>query len=91
MPESEVVGITEFLKRQLNVRSVVPREGDDPDAVLSRAQAAVNVGDINTALTELEALPEAGRAAMSDWLEAASARSAAQNAANALADSLNSN
>ncbi|MGA9412045.1 MAG: hypothetical protein WBV78_16580 [Roseobacter sp.] len=91
VPESEAGGITEFLKRQLNVRSVVPREGDDPDAVLSRAQAAVNAGDINTALTELEALSETGRAAMSDWLEAAAARSTAQNAANELADSLNSN
>ena len=91
VPESDVVGIAEFLKRQLNVRSVTPREGDDPDAVLSRAQAAVNAGDINTALTELEALSETGRAAMNDWLEAAAARSAAQNAANELADSLNSN
>lgn len=91
VPESDVSGIAEFFKRQLNVRSVTPREGSDADAVLSRAQAALNGGDINTALTELEALSETGRAAMSDWLEAASARSAAQNAAEELADSLNSN
>jgi hypothetical protein len=91
IPESEVAGITGFFKRQLNVRSVTPREGSDPDAILSRAQAAVRVGDLTTALTEMEALPEAARTAMSDWLEAATARKAAQDAARELADSLNSN
>lgn len=91
VPESEVVGITGFLKRQLNVRSVTPREGDDPDAVLSRAQAAVSGGDLGAALSEMELLPEVARAAMNDWLEAAAARKAAQDAANALSDSLNSN
>ena len=91
VPESEVSGITGFLKRQLNVRSLTPREGSDPDAVLSRAQAAVSAGDLTTALTEMDALPEAARTAMSDWLEAATARKAAQDAASELADSLNSN
>ena len=91
VPESEVVGITGFLKRQLNARSVTPREGSDPDAVLSRAQAAVRAGDLGTALGEMDALPEAARTAMNDWLEAASARKAAQDAAQELADSLNSN
>ncbi len=91
VPESEVVGVTGFIRRQLNVRSVTPREGSDPDAVLSRAQAAVRAGDLDTALTEMEALPEAARAAMSDWLDAASARKAAQDAAGELSDSLNSN
>jgi hypothetical protein len=91
VPESEVVGLTGFLQRQFNVRSVTPREGDDPDAVLSRAQAAVNAGDLGTALAEMETLPEAARAAMDDWLQAASARKAAQDAASDLADSLNSN
>ena len=91
VPEGEVAGITGFLKRQLNARSVTPREGDDPDAVLSRVQAAVSGGDLATALTEMEALPEAARTAMNDWLVAAQARKTAQDAANALADSLNSN
>ena len=90
-PEAEVSGITNFIKRQLNVRSVTPREGSDPDAVLSRAQAAVRAGDLGTALTEMEALPEAARSVMADWIEAASARQAAQDAAKELADSLNSN
>lgn len=91
VPESDVEGITGFLKRQLNVRSVTPREGSDADAILSRAQAAVRGGDFGAALSEMEALPEAARAAMADWLDAATARKAAQDAANELADSLNSN
>jgi hypothetical protein len=70
---------------------VAPREGSDPDAVLSRAQAAVRAGDLGAALTEMESLPEAARTAMQDWLDAASARKAAQDAADELADSLNSN
>lgn len=90
-PESEVEGITGFLKRQLSARSVVPKEGDDPDAILSRAEAAVKAGDLGTALTEMEALPETARSAMDEWLQAASARKAAQDAAQELADSLNSN
>ncbi|MEO9651265.1 MAG: hypothetical protein ABJ360_08015 [Roseobacter sp.] len=91
VPESEVVGITGFLKRQLNVRSITPREGDDPDAVLSRVQAAVSNGDLAAALAEVGTLPDVSREAMNDWLEAAAARKAAQDAASALADGLNSN
>ncbi|MFK7762430.1 MAG: hypothetical protein AB8B62_04155 [Roseobacter sp.] len=91
VPESDVAGIGGFLKRQLNVRSVTPREGSGPDAVLSRAQAAVDAGNLESALSEAETLPDAAKTAMNDWLEAASARKAAQDAAQELADSLNSN
>ena len=91
IPEGESATITAFLQRQLNVRSVVPRDGDDADAVLSRAEAAVRSGDIALALTELEALPEEASAVMNEWIEAAVARQAAKDAANALADSLSSN
>ena len=90
-PESEVVGITGFFQRQLNMRSVTPREGSDPDAVLSRVQAAVENGDLATALNEADGLPDAAKTVMADWLNAAEARKAAQDAANELADSLNSN
>ena len=66
-----------FLRAQVGARSTVPRDGDDADAVLSRAGAAVEAGDFDTALAELESLPEAGRAAMADWIDAATARAAA--------------
>lgn len=63
-----------FLRAQVGARSTAPREGDDPDAVLSRAGAAVEAGDLDAALTELGMLPEAAQAEMSDWRSDAQAR-----------------
>lgn len=74
-----------FLRSQIGARSLQPREGDDPDAVMSRATQAVNDGDIAAALDELDALPPAGQAAMSGWLNAARARMDALSAFDALA------
>ncbi len=56
-----------FLRIQTGARSLEPREGTDPDAVLSRAEAAVGAGDIATALDELAGLPPEGQAEMADW------------------------
>jgi hypothetical protein len=63
-----------FLQGQIGGRSIEPREGDDPDAVLSRAQAAVDDGDFAAALDEIAALPEAAQTAMADWITAARTR-----------------
>ncbi|TGD43282.1 hypothetical protein EEB11_10740 [Pseudotabrizicola sediminis] len=49
------------------VRSLTPREGTDPDAVLSRAEAAVATGDLAQALAELQGLPPEGLAEMAEW------------------------
>jgi hypothetical protein len=76
------------LTRALGARSVAPREGDDPDAVLSRAEAAIKAGDLNATLTELDTLPEEAQAAIADWRAAADARVAARAAADALAQRL---
>jgi hypothetical protein len=81
-------GLGSFLKRSLGARSVAPREGDDPDAVLSRAEAALKSGDLTTALTELDTLPEEAQAAIADWRAAANARVAARAAIDALAKRL---
>jgi hypothetical protein len=59
--------IGDFLRVQTGARSVEPREGDDPDAVLSRVDAAVKAGDIRGALTGIASLPEPAQAAMADW------------------------
>ena len=67
---------------------MTPKEGDDPDAVLSRAEAAVAAGKLQDALNELAALPEAARSALSSWEAAANARVAAMTAAADLAQSL---
>ncbi|WP_299964632.1 mitofilin family membrane protein [uncultured Roseobacter sp.] len=91
VPEGETAGLGGFLRRQLGARSVTPREGSDPDAILSRAEAAVQQGDLDTALTELQALPDPARAAMQGWLDGATARKEASDAARALSDSLTVN
>lgn len=80
-----------FLRTQTGARSLSARDGDDPDAVLSRAQDAMNQGQLETALAELEALPEEGRAAMSDWLTDAEGRLAVVNAFDDYSASLTQN
>lgn len=60
--------IAAFLRAETGARSLVPREGTDPDAVLSRAEAALVAGDLPRSLTELDALPAGGRAQMAEWI-----------------------
>lgn len=74
--------LTNFLRAQTGARSVEAREGSDPDAILSRADGAVEEGRIADALTEIEALPEEAKAApaMADWLAGATAYRDAQAA-----------
>lgn len=74
-----------FLQAQTGARSLDPREGTDPDAVLSRAEAALEAGDLPAALAELEGLPAEGRAETAAWEAQAAARIAATGAADALA------
>lgn len=87
--DDAAAGLGAFLKSQLGVRSLSPREGDDADAILSRAEAALAGGRLGDALAELETLPEAARAPMEDWKVQARQRKAALDAAEALAGTLN--
>lgn len=80
-----------FFQSQVGGRSLEPRQGDDPDAVLSRAEAAIGNGDIAGAVSLVAQLPEAGQNAMSAWLSAAKTRSASIRAIKTLSDSLNGN
>lgn len=82
-------GIGSVLEKMFEVRSVKPREGDDADAVLSRAEAAVRAGDLKTALTEIDALPDVAKAELESWVAAANARFAALDAAQGIAQQLN--
>ncbi|MEO9782402.1 MAG: hypothetical protein ABJH07_20600 [Sedimentitalea sp.] len=84
-------GLGSFIKRQLGARSVEPRDGDDPDAILSRAEAAVADGRLDEALNDIATLPGTAQAAMSTWIDRAHARQVAVTAADSLADRLNSN
>lgn len=83
-------GVSSFLTRQLGVRSVAPREGDDPDAILSRVGAAVDEGRISYALEIADALPEGAKAPLAEWMAQANLRLSAAREAEALATSLNS-
>ena len=87
--EGPLGAVSNFLRVQTGARSVEPREGADPDAVLSRASALVAQGDLPTALTELQGLPEAGQAAMAGWVAQANAYLAAETALKDVAKSLN--
>lgn len=56
-----------FLRVQSGARSLEPREGTDPDAVLSRAEAAMKAGDVASAVKEIAGLPPEGLAEMAAW------------------------
>lgn len=69
-----------FLRAQTGARSLEPREGNGPDAILSRAEAAVNAGDLQRALDEIGNLSLEGQAALSEWRARAEQRIAAVEA-----------
>ncbi len=77
-----------FFRSQSGARSLSPRAGDDPDAVLSRAEAALGAGDLAMAITEIAALPETGQARMAEWVTLANRHIAASDAVAALAESM---
>ena len=80
--------VGDFLRSQLGMRSITPRAGNDPDAVLSRAEAAIRAGQVSNALSALTALPESARTSMAEWIEQAELRQAAQLAVAALSQRL---
>lgn len=80
MGESWTDRVSSFLRSQTGLRSLTPRDGDDPDAILSRAEAALSTGAVATAITELQALPEAAKPPMADWLAQATLRTKAEAA-----------
>lgn len=88
---SEGSKLGNFLKNQLGARSVEAKEGNDTDAILSRAEAALRDGQLAAALTEVDGLAEAPKAVMADWRAQAETRLAATQAAEAMAQALNTN
>ena len=88
MGESAGERLTAFIRSQVGARSLGAREGNDPDAVLSRAEAALRAGQIPQALVELGALPTEGQAAMQDWIDQAQGRQTALDAISALQTAL---
>ncbi|MBI1171065.1 hypothetical protein GC209_06660 [bacterium] len=76
--------VANFLRAQTGARALAPRDGNDPDAILSRAEAATAKGDLATALKEISALPPEAIAALSDWQARAQLRLDAETAVQAL-------
>lgn len=82
-------GFGGFLRSQFDVRSTAPREGAGPDAVLSRAEAAIKEGRVADALVELDALPQVARAEMKDWTARATQRADVLDAIATLSETFN--
>ena len=72
--------VTAFLQSQVGGRSLEPQEGDSPDAILSRAEAALQSGDVTAALEEITALPDPAQEALAAWVADAARRIAATDA-----------
>ena len=84
MGESWSERVGNFLRTQVGVRSLTPRDGPDPDAILSRAEAALTAGDVAQALAEIATLPTPAQDALSAWRVRAQLRLDAQAALAAL-------
>jgi hypothetical protein len=73
-----------FLRAQISSRSLAPKEGMAPDAVLSRMEESLRHENLAGAVAEADSLPGAATAAMSGWLDAARLRVNAENGLAAL-------
>lgn len=74
------VRIMDFLTAQTGARSLTPRDGTDPDAILSRAEFALGEGRLADALAELATLDPAIQAPFQDWIAQATARQSVDQA-----------
>lgn len=88
MGESWADRVSNFLLNQTGARSLTPREGSDPDAILSRVEAALTSGDLPQALTEASTLPPVAQTAMEAWLTQARLRQDAIQAVQTLTEAV---
>ncbi|MGH1464082.1 MAG: COG4223 family protein [Cognatishimia sp.] len=80
-----------FMKSQLGARSVAPKDGQDADAILSRAEDSLRTGDVSAALDEIAKLPQEAQDALAGWVSEAKTRIDAAEAAANLMHQLNAN
>lgn len=69
--------LVDFLASQTGARSVTPREGTTPDAILSRAEFALSEGRVADALSELDTLDPALKPPLDPWIAQAQTHLAA--------------
>jgi hypothetical protein len=74
-------------ERLVRIRPINETAGDDPAAVIARAEVKAANGDLTGALADLSRLPDAVRAPAKDWMKKAETQVAALAAARRLADS----
>ncbi|MEI4260944.1 hypothetical protein V8352_04110 [Roseovarius sp. D0-M9] len=82
-------GFWSFMSDQLGARSLERKEGPGTDAILSRVEDDLRQGELESALNEVETLPDPAKAELSDWAADARARLQALAAHDALAAKLN--
>lgn len=88
MGESWADRVSNFLLNQTGARSLTPRDGSDPDAILSRAEAALAAGDLARTLAEIAALPPEAQEAMQAWTADAKLRQEAIQSVQSLSSAL---
>ncbi|MBI1364473.1 MAG: hypothetical protein GC153_00765 [Alphaproteobacteria bacterium] len=79
-------GILAEFPKLFSARPARPQPGSTPRAVISRAEAAIDKGDVAGAVDELSVLRGGAAEAFAPWLEQARARLAADQALTALND-----
>lgn len=67
-----------------SLRRIGGLEGEEPDAVLARAERRVDQGDLEGALAQLQSLPAPARQALADWTARAERRVEIERRVNAL-------
>jgi hypothetical protein len=92
-PETE--GVTDWLMQNarslVTVRPVGPVEGESAEAILSRIDAALAIGNLQSALTEWQGLSAPAKAVSQQWADALAARTKADAALAQLTASLEGN
>jgi hypothetical protein len=67
-------------KSAISIRRIgADATGDEPGAVLARAEAALKQGDLAAAIKEVESLPAPAREAYAGWLDDTRARASAND------------
>ena len=72
--ETDDFKLLTFLKSQFQARSTIPRQGSDPDAVLSRSEAFLKSNDLEKSLFELTQLDGIASKVMEPWRISAESR-----------------
>ncbi|MEL7487879.1 MAG: mitofilin family membrane protein, partial [Pseudomonadota bacterium] len=73
-------GLVSRVQKLVSVRPATPQPGEEPSAVISRAEANLDQDDLGGAVEELLALSDGAADAFSGWLEAAQRRLTAAEA-----------